>query len=261
MPAGTILLTQNSDVVNGANTVFTTDVSAGDVISATANGITYTLKVQTVTSNTSMKLEKPYPGFTASNLAYYVLPPTLLAQITAQLAYDTQYLLRGYITDKDMWMKLLTESQNEVTITAPDGSQITGPTWKYLVDLVEQATSVDPNPPPTTHFGLTKNRAMSVTTTAALDLSKASNFLVTLNSPNCVITFTNPSTLTDVTQEIRIKLKQGNGTNKVSWPSTVKWPNGVEPRQSYTAGKVDEFVFLSDDKGVSWSGFFAGAAF
>lgn len=261
MPAGTILLTANSDVVNGANTVFTTDVKIGDIISAVANGITYTLKVQTITSDTALKLEKPYPGFTTSNLAYYVLPPTLVTQIAAQLAYDTQYIMRGYITDKDMWMKLLTEKQQEVTVIAPDGSEITGPTWAYLVDLVQQATSVDPNPPPTTHFGLTKNKAMSVTTTAVLDLSLATNFLITLNTPNCVITLTKPTTLTDVTQEIRIKLKQGNGTNKVTWPSTVKWPNGVEPRQSYTAGKTDEFVLVSDDKGASWSGFFAGASF
>ena len=261
MPAGTILLTANSDQVLGVATVFSTNVKPSDLIVATANGITYQLAVKSVQSNTALTLEKPYPGFTTSNLAYYALPKSALVQIPAQLSYDTQYIMRGYITDKDMWMKLLTESQPEVTVIAPDGTEIKGPTWKYLVDLVEQATSVDPNPPPTTGFGLTKNRALSVTTTAALDLSLASNFLITLNSPNCTISFTKASTLTDVTQEIRIRLKQGNGTNKVTWPSTVKWPNGVVPRLSYTAGKTDEFVLISDDKGVSWSGFFAGASF
>lgn len=261
MPAGTILLTENSTAVLGAGTAFTTDVVAGNIIAATANGITYQLAVKSVTSNTALVLEKPYPGFTTSNLAYYVLPATLLMQVPAQVSYDIQYLMRAFIYEKDGWTKLLTESQNEVTIRAPDGTEITGPTWKYLVDLVEEATSVDPNPPPTTAFGLYKARALSVTTTAALNLSLASSWVLTLNSPNCTISFSNPNTLTDVTQEIQIKLKQGNGTNKVTWPSNIKWPNGIPPTLSYTANKIDIVTLVSDDKGVTWYGVFAGAAF
>lgn len=261
MPAGTILLTENSTNVLGAGTTFTTDVVAGNVIAAIANGITYALQVKAVVSNTQLTLEKPYVGFTASNLAYNVMPASLLMQVPAQLSYDVQYLMRAFIYEKDAWTKLLTESQNEVTIRAPDGTEVKGPTWKYLVDLVEQATSVDPNPPPTTAFGLYKSRALSVTTTAALDLSLASSWVLTLNSPNCTISFSKPSTLTDVTQEISIKLKQGNGTNKVTWPSNIKWPNGIPPTLSYTANKIDVITLVSDDKGVTWYGFFAGASF
>lgn len=261
MAAGTILLTENSTNVLGAGTAFSTDVVAGNIIVASANGISYQLAVKTVVSNTQLTLEKPYPGFTASNLAYSVVPATLLMQIPAQVSYDIQYLMRAFIYEKDAWTKLLTESQPEVTIMAPDGTQVTGPTWKYLVDLVEQATSVDPNPPPTTAFGLYKARAQSVTTTAALDLSLASSWVLTLNSPNCTISFSKPSTLTDVTQEISIKLKQGNGTNKVTWPSNIKWPNGIPPTLSYTANKIDVITLVTDDKGVTWYGFFAGASF
>ena len=261
MPAGTILLTENSTAVLGAGTAFTTEVVAGNIIAATANGITYQLAVKSVTSNTALVLEKPYAGFTTSNLAYYVLPATLLMQVPAQVSYDIQYLMRAFIYEKDAWTKLLTESQNEVTIKAPDGTEVTGPTWKYLVDLVKQATSVDPNPPPTTAFGLYKARSQSVTTTAELDLSLASSWVLTINSPNCTISFSNPNALTDVTQEIQIKLKQGNGTNKVTWPSNIKWPNGIPPTLSYTANKIDIVTLVSDDKGVRWYGVCAGAAF
>lgn len=261
MAAGTILLTENSTAVAGAGTSFTTEVVAGNIISATANGITYQLAVKSVTSNTALVLEKPYPGFTTSNLSYYVLPATLLMQIPAQVSYDIQYLMRAFIYEKDAWTKLLTESQNEVTIIAPDGTEVTGPTWKYLVDLVEQATSVDPNPPPTTAFGLYKYRAQSVTGSVTMNLSLASSWLLTLNSANCTISFSNPNTLSDVTQEISIKLKQGNGANKVTWPSNIKWPNGIPPTLSYTANKVDVVTLVSDDKGVTWYGFFAGAAY
>lgn len=261
MAAGTILLTENSDNVLGAGTTFTADVKVGNIIVATANGITYQLAVKTVVSNTQLTLEKPYPGFTTSNLIYNVVPATLIMQIPAQVSYDIQYLMRAFIYEKDAWTKLLTESQQEVTIMAPDGTQVKGPTWKYLVELVEQATSVDPNPPPTTAFGLYKARTLSVTTTAALDLSLASSWVLTLNSPNCTISFSKPNTLTDVTQEISIKLKQGNGTNKVTWPSNIKWPNGIPPTLSYTANKIDVVTLVTDDKGVTWYGFFAGASF
>ena len=261
MPAGTILLTSASDQVLGAGTAFTTDVKVNDIIVATANGITFQLAVKSITSNTALVLEKPYPGFTASNLAYYVVPETMLFQVPAQVSYDTQYIMRGYITDKDLWMKILTEKQNMVTVVAPDGTEITGPTWAYLVDLVEQATSVDPNPPPTTSFGLYKLRSVAATGTAVLNLSLGTEFAVTLNSPQCTISFTNPSNLSDVSQQISIRLKQGNGANKVTWPSTIKWPNGVPPTLSYTAGKTDIITLVSDDKGASWFGFFAGAAY
>lgn len=261
MPAGTILLTENSTNVLGAGTTFTNDVVAGNIISATANGITYSLQVKAVVSNTQLTLEKPYLGFTASNLAYFVIPASMLMQVPAQVSYDIQYLMRAFIYEKDAWTKILTESQNEVTIKAPDGSEVKGPTWKYLVELVQQATSVNPNPPPTTAFGLYRARAASVTTVASLDLSVASSWVLTLNSPNCTISLSNPSTLTDVTQEISIKLKQGNGTNKVTWPSNIKWPNGIPPTLSYTANKIDVVTLVSDDKGVTWYGFFAGASF
>ncbi len=261
MAAGTILVTSDSDQVLGAGTSFLADVKPDDIISTNANGITYALAVKSVESNTALTLVKKYIGITTSNLAYYVIPPELLMDVPAQLSQDIQYLMRAFIYEKDAWTKILTESQNQVTIHAPDGTEITGPTLKYLGELAQQATSVNPNPPPTTGFGLYRAKSISVTTSITLDLSIASYFKLTLNAPNCTIAFSNPSQMSDVVQEIAIKLKQGNGTNKVTWPSNIKWPNGMEPKLSYTANKEDLVTLISDDKGATWTGVFAGASY
>lgn len=47
-----------------------------------------------------------------------------------------------------------------------------------------------------------------------------------------------------------LELTHTSGT--VTWPSSVRWPNGVAP--SLTTGKTHVFVFVTDDGGSTWRG-------
>ena len=43
-----------------------------------------------------------------------------------------------------------------------------------------------------------------------------------------------------------------NGSNAITWPSSVKWPADTAP--AITDGKTQVFVFLTDDGGTRWRG-------
>ena len=43
-----------------------------------------------------------------------------------------------------------------------------------------------------------------------------------------------------------------NGSNAITWPSSVKWPADTAP--TITDGKTQLFVFLTDDGGTRWRG-------
>ena len=52
MSAGTLTLTNNSDLVSGVGTSFSTELTAGDFVVATVGGVTYTLPVKSVEGDT-----------------------------------------------------------------------------------------------------------------------------------------------------------------------------------------------------------------
>ena len=103
---------------------------------------------------------------------------------------------------------------------------------------------------------------------------------ITLNTSNSSIVFANssatptqladnsessgpeaPSTpvVPDMTSSKVIKLelfiKQGTGTNTVTWPSNVKWENGIEPVLSLEKDHVDLISLISLDNGQNYYGF------
>ena len=103
---------------------------------------------------------------------------------------------------------------------------------------------------------------------------------ITLNTPNSSIAFVNPSanptqladnsessgsdapstpTVPDMTSSTVIKLelfiKQGTGTNTVTWPANVKWENGIEPVLSLEKDHVDLISLISLDNGQNYYGF------
>ena len=103
---------------------------------------------------------------------------------------------------------------------------------------------------------------------------------ITLNTSNSSIEFVNPSanptqladnsessgsdapstpTVPDMTSSTVIKLelfiKQGTGTNTVTWPANVKWENGIEPVLSLEKDHVDLISLISLDNGQNYYGF------
>ena len=137
MSAGTLTLANNSDVVAGIATSFTTDLSAGDFIVVTTGGVTYTLPVKTIESDTALTLVRNYngPGITAG--AWTAMPRDTLNRISAQIAADTAYAIRQRVLEIDNWYQLL-EVNGDVTIKMADGSSYTGPSWLKLIDVMKE---------------------------------------------------------------------------------------------------------------------------
>jgi len=135
MPAGTIALTNNSTTVNGSGTSFTTELKANDFIVAVVGGVTYTLGVQSVNSATSVTLTTAYNGPNASGVAWTAVPNAALVGITAQVAADVAKAIRGLNMDKANWQQVYSASSN-ITVTLPDGSQYSGPSWNSVVNSV-----------------------------------------------------------------------------------------------------------------------------
>ena len=135
MPAGTITLTNNSATVTGSGTSFTTELKANDFIVAVVGGVTYTLGVQAVGSATSLTLITAYNGPTASGVAWTAVPNAALVGITAQVAADVAKAIRGLNLDKANWQQVYSASGN-ITVTLPDGSQYSGPSWNSVANSV-----------------------------------------------------------------------------------------------------------------------------
>lgn len=135
MSAGTLTLNNNSASVGGSGTAFATELTAGDFIVATVGGITYTLPVKSVVSDTSLMLISNYPGPTQSGVAWSAVPRAAQNQITAALVAQTTEALRGLNSDKQNWQAVFSDS-GDITVILPDGSSFTGPSWKKISDLL-----------------------------------------------------------------------------------------------------------------------------
>lgn len=139
MSAGTLTLANNSDVVAGIDTSFTTDLSAGDFIIVTTGGVTYTLPVKTIESDTALTLARNYNGPAVTGAAWTAMPRDTLNRISAQIAADTAYAIRQRVLEIDNWYQLL-EVNGDVTIKMADGSSYTGPSWLKLIDAMNNPT-------------------------------------------------------------------------------------------------------------------------
>lgn len=131
MPAGTIALTNNSATVGGTGTAFTTELKAGDFIGVTVGGSPYTMIVASIASNTQLTIAQAYNGPTASGLAWYAVPASLMHAITQQTLNDMASNLRGMTLQMDNWQKIYSDAAS-VTVQRPDRSTFTGPSWGYM---------------------------------------------------------------------------------------------------------------------------------
>ena len=82
----------------------------------------------------------------------------------------------------------------------------------------------------------------------AVDCSTASYFTKTITGAT-TFTFTNAPSGVAYAFTFEVTL---NGSNAITWPSSVKWPADTAP--TITDGKTQVFVFLTDDGGTRWRG-------
>ena len=128
MSAGTLTLTNNSALVSGAGTSFTTEVAAGDFIVVTVGGIPYTLPVKSVESGTALTLVSNFTGPTQAGAAWSAVPRMALNMVTAALVAQSAEALRGLNYDKQNWQQLFSGT-GAITVRLPDDSTYTGPAW------------------------------------------------------------------------------------------------------------------------------------
>lgn len=140
MSSGTITLTNNSAVVSGSSTSFSSDLTAGDFIVSVIGGVTYTLPIRTIDSDTQVTLIKAYDGPSMEGAAWSSVPRDTMNSITAQLAAETAKALRGLNYDKANWQAVYSSSGN-ITVTLPDGSSFTGPSWNSIVNSLADVYS------------------------------------------------------------------------------------------------------------------------
>lgn len=140
MSQGTIQVSYNSDQIIGTGTLFLTDIVVGDMFTYKTGNVVYTATVKSVQSDTSLTTITKHLGPSASSLAYSVLPSEMVMEISAQLAQSTEYIMRGFILDKSNWQLILT-SDNDVTVTLPDYSTFTGPSWKKVINILNSIDS------------------------------------------------------------------------------------------------------------------------
>lgn len=143
MSAGTLTLTNNSDIVTGIGTSFATELDAGDFVVVTVGGVPYTLPVKSVESDTGLTLVSVYTGPTQSGSAWSAVPRVALNMVTAALVTQSAEALRGLNYDKQNWQSIFSGTGN-VTVRLPDGSSFTGPAWNDITSaLSDKADKVN----------------------------------------------------------------------------------------------------------------------
>ena len=142
MPAGTIALTNGSNAVSGTGTSFTTELKQGDFVYVTVGSAPYTLVVSSVVSNTQLTLSIGFDGPTTSGLAWNAVPASIQVAITQKILNDFAQVARGRILDFQNWQKIYSSDQS-VTVTRPDRTEFTGPSWGYMATQFSNKASLD----------------------------------------------------------------------------------------------------------------------
>lgn len=135
MSLGTLAINNNSDQVAGTGTSFTTELKINDFIAVPSGGVTYTMVVKAIASDTALTITRPFSGPNVTGVNWAAIPAGTMVGVTAKIADDTAYTMRMYVNEANNWMSLLT-IDGEVTVYAPDGSSYTGPSWLKLSHII-----------------------------------------------------------------------------------------------------------------------------
>jgi hypothetical protein len=88
-------------------------------------------------------------------------------------------------------------------------------------------------------------------TATTIDLANGNSFTASLTG-NCVFTFSNPPT--GFCSFTLILTNDGTASRTITWPGSVKWPNGSIPPRTTTANRTDVYTFFTVDGGTIWYG-------
>ncbi len=89
---GQITFTNNSAIVSGVGTFFTSELSVGDYIRLTENNNEYFVRVNNIVSDTKLYLDTAYLNATNTSTAKKITPKTLIVKIDNDVNTTTLYL-------------------------------------------------------------------------------------------------------------------------------------------------------------------------
>lgn len=80
---------------------------------------------------------------------------------------------------------------------------------------------------------------------------------ITLNTSETTLKFIENQNSENNSTVLKLELfiKQGTGTNTVTWPENIKWENGTKPMLSLEKDNVDLISLVSLDNGQNFYGF------
>lgn len=87
-----------------------------------------------------------------------------------------------------------------------------------------------------------------------LEPKKYGIYNITLTVGNSILNIDKAGLSATEVAELRIYLKQGTGSNVVTWTTNIKWLDGVEPVLSKTKDDVNIVTLSSVDGGTTWYG-------
>lgn len=254
---GNVTVTTGSDMVVGYGTIWSSQVTPGDIFFlASARSTLY--EVAEVIDNNNMRLIEAYEGTNLAGAEYAVIqnftntPNALLASKFSELLAQTK--AREH------------EMQEWLAGTVDGGPNNNG---YYPVTTLTGTVNYIPCPalirPPESQALQTSDALFNLVKypTAgwyqSLDLSIGAVFEVTLTEEDTEIVFRNANSNPRLAQHFTMVLVQGTGSNKCSdWPANIRWNQSRPPILSYTIGKRDVIDFFSIDAGVTWMGFYGG---
>ncbi|MCW2103717.1 UNVERIFIED_ORG: hypothetical protein M2402_000863 [Rahnella aquatilis] len=135
MPAGTIDLTNGSNKVSGSGTSFISELKAGDFMYVNVGGAPYTIVTSSVVSDVEITLTEAFTGPTSTGLSWNSVPALLQMAITQKVINDFAQVARGRILDFENWQGIYSDEPS-VTVTRPDRTQYTGPSWGHIAKVV-----------------------------------------------------------------------------------------------------------------------------
>lgn len=146
---GTVAVTNGNKKVTGTGTTFAdtkNGVAKGHLFCITSGTSVDFYEVDYVVSNTELYLVQAYRGTTGTGKAYEIITtfsdsiPEFARKLNASLAY--------YHSQSDMLQQLYTSTDDEIAITAPDGTTHKLIPWPRIMEELGNKYSPENPPPP-----------------------------------------------------------------------------------------------------------------